>query len=146
MRTNFFTLILSAALLGCSPSKPKTPVITTPTVAQIAEFTRNASITLPASARPVGWREERGMDDALWLQVKLPASDLPSFLEASPFRGVELADHDEYSLHQFEPFFSAPPTRYRAASLTLAGARVLKMVIDESVATDAVVYLMWHET
>jgi hypothetical protein len=48
------------------------PAITTPTAAQIAEFTNNAHITLPASAQAIGWKEERGLDDALWLQVRLP--------------------------------------------------------------------------
>jgi hypothetical protein len=39
---------------------------TPPTAAQIGEFVRKAGITLPASAQPIGWRELRGIDDALW--------------------------------------------------------------------------------
>jgi hypothetical protein len=49
-------------LLGCRGST--TPVITILTAAQIAEFTANAKIILPASAQPIGWHEERGMDAA----------------------------------------------------------------------------------
>lgn len=86
------------------------------------------------------------MDDALFLHVRLPASDLPSFLESSPFRGVTLADHDDYLLGHFKLFYSTPPTRYRAASQILPNARVLNMVLDESSAMDVEVYLMWHET
>jgi hypothetical protein len=144
MRTSLAISLLLFALLGCSRSTA--PVITTPTVAQIAEFTTNASITLPASAQPVGWREERGMDDALWLQVRLPASDLQTFLDGSPFRGVTLTTNDQYCLTQFQSFFAAPPVRYRAGQQSLPNARVLSMVLDESDTTNVVVYLMWHET
>jgi len=136
--------LLLVALLGCS--RTTAPVITTPTVAQIAEFTTNASITLPSSAQPVGWCEERGMDDALWLQVRLPASDLQTFLDGSPFRSVTLATNDLYCLTQFRSFFATPPVRYRAGQQSLPNARVLNMVVDESETTNVVVYLMWHET
>ena len=86
------------------------------------------------------------MDDALWLQVRLPASDLQTFLDASPFRSVTLATNDQYRLPDFQSFFATPPVRYRAGQQSLPNARVLNMVVDESDTTNVVVYLMWHET
>lgn len=86
------------------------------------------------------------MDDALWLQVRLPASDSQTFLDGSPFRGVTLTTNDQYCLAQFQSFFAAPPVRYRARRQSLPNARVLNMVLDESDTTNVVVYLMWHET
>ena len=144
MRTPLSISLLLVALLGCSRSPA--PVITLPTAAQIAELTTNASITLPPSAQPVAWREERGMEDALWLQVRLPASDLQTFLDRSPFRSVTLATNDQYCLTQFQSFFATPPVRYRAGQQSLPNSRVLNMLVDESDTTNVVVYLMWHET
>lgn len=144
MRTSLASSIIMLALLGCNRSTPT--LITTPTAAQISEFTRNASITLPASAQPIGWREERGMDDALWLQVRMPARDLQTFLDSSPFRGVTLRTNDQYPISRFQEFFTTPPVHYRAGQQKLPNARVLNMVIDESDTTNVVLYLMWHET
>jgi hypothetical protein len=144
MRISLASSIIMLALLGCNRSSA--PPITTPTAAQISEFIHNASITLPASAQPIGWRELRGMDDALWLQVRMPARDLQTFLDSSPFRGVTLTTNDQYRISQFQEFFTTPPVQYRAGQQELPNARVLNMVIDESDTTDVVLYLMWHET
>jgi hypothetical protein len=135
-------LLLLAFLLGCTGS----PRVTKPTAAQIAEFTANARITLPPSAEAIGWREERGMDDALWLQVKMPAEELSAFLERSPFESAKWHSGDKYSLSQFDQFWTTPPVRYRSAHESLPNARVLNILIDESDDEEVVVYLMWHET
>ena len=86
------------------------------------------------------------MDDALWLQVKLPAQDLETFLDSSPFSGAPLTTNNQYRISQFQEFFTTPPARYRAGQRELPNARVLNMVIDESDTTNVVIYLMWHET
>lgn len=86
------------------------------------------------------------MDDGLWLQVRMPARDLQTFLDASPFRGAKLANNNPYAVHTFRAFLPTPPVRYRSGSQELPNARFLNMLIDESDTTDAVVYLMWHET
>ena len=144
MRAPLVISLFLMVLLGCS--KTSTPVITAPTATQLAEFATNASITLPPSATPIGWREERGMDDALWLQVRMPARDLQGFLDASPFRSAKLTTNDQYRVFDFRDFLPTPPVRYRSGEQGLPNARFLKMLIDESDTTNAVVYLMWHET
>jgi hypothetical protein len=144
MRTPRSILFLLIALLGCSRST--VTIITTPTAAQLAEFTTNAKISLPPSAQPLGWREQRGMDAALWLQVRLPAADLQAFLDASPFRGAILTTNDMYRIFDFREFIPTPPTRYRCGEQQLPNAHYLKMVVDESDTTNAVVYFMWHDT
>jgi hypothetical protein len=145
MRTPLSISLLLLALLGCSRSTA--PVITTPNATQIAEFTANAKIVLPASAQPVGWHEERGMDAALWLQVRMPESDLQSFLHGSPFRTAKLSTNDQSLVFKFRDFFPTPPVRYRCAEQELPNARFLNiLIIDESATTNALVSLMWHET
>lgn len=148
MSTSFSSTILvcalATALLGCGGSSA--PVITTPTAMQVKEFTRNAGITLPASAQPVSWRELRGMDDALWLQVRMPATEVAAFLASSPFSTAKLATNDQSRLYNFQDFWQSPPQRHRSGQESLPNARVLNIVIDDSDATNAVVYLMWHET
>lgn len=86
------------------------------------------------------------MDDALWLQVRMPAQTLQGFLDSSPFKGATLTSSDRYLLSEFREFLPNPPARYRAGQQSLPNARVLNMVIDESNPTNVVVYLMFHKT
>lgn len=148
MRTLCFNTILLSVLAcmmsGCNSSSK--PVIKIPTAGQIVEFTNNAHITLPASSIITGYIEMRGMDDALWLQVRMPASDLQNFLDNSPFRATSLTTNDQYRAFEFQDFLPKPPLHYRAGQQELPNARVLNMIIDESTTTNVVVYLMWHET
>lgn len=144
MRVSILITFVVLALVGCTQSSK--PVITKPTPAQITEFIRNATITLPASAQSVGWREERGMDDALWSQLRIPRGDVQSLLDASPFRSSKFNTNDNALVFKFQDFLPTPPVRYRCAEQELPKARFLNIIIDESDATNAVVYLMWHET
>lgn len=141
MRTTLAISFLAVMLLSCSKS-----MVTVPTPAQIGEFSRNASVSLPASAQPLGWHQNRGMDDGLWLQFRIPRADFQTFLDSSPFRSASLSTNDRYCINLFKMFWAAPPLRYRAGQQTLPNARVLNLLVDESDATNAVVYLMWHET
>lgn len=123
MRTPLSISLLLVALLGCSRSTA--PVITTPNATQIAEFTANAKITLPASAQPVGWREERGMDAALWLQLRMPKTELQSFLDGSPFRSATLNTNDQSLVFKFRDFFR------RRQFTIVSGAGVTKRPFPE---------------
>ena len=144
LNNTFVLWALAGLLLGCSP--PNASTIEPPTASQLSEFVRNASISLPASAQPIGWREERGMDKALWLQVRMPARDFQRFLDSSPFHEKTLTANDPYQISQFREFLPKPPARYRAGQQSLPNGRVLNMVVDESDAANVVVCLMWHET
>jgi hypothetical protein len=86
------------------------------------------------------------MDDALWLQVKVPARDLQGFLDRSPFHGASLHTNDQLRLSDFREFYATPPLRCRGGQQELPNGRVLNLLIDESDAANFVVYLMCHET
>ena len=86
------------------------------------------------------------MDDALWLQVSLPAQDLNAFLKSSPFAESKLSNNNEARVYQFRAFFKIPPSKYRAGQERLPTSQVLNILIDESDPVVAVLYLMWHET
>ena len=139
---------LLGAVIGMLPGcgQRSATVISTPTAAQVSQFVRQANLTLPASAQATGWQEERGMDNARWLQVRMPKPDLQGFLDRSPFRGAELTTNNQYLISAFREFLPKPPARYRAGQQSLPNARTLNMVIDETEPAKVVVYLMWHET
>jgi hypothetical protein len=143
MRTLLSVLFFLVTLLGCS--RNTSPEITPPTFAQIDEFATSARITLPASAQAVGWSRHHGRDKALWLQVRLPASDLRAFLESSPFQGKMLTN-EKYWLTVFESFLVAPPVYYRGGRQSLPNGKFLNILVDESDSSNLVVYLMWFET
>lgn len=86
------------------------------------------------------------MDDALWLQLKMPAIDVGAFLERSPFHNAVLSTNDNALVFRFQSFLPTPPARYRCAERQLPNARFLNIVLVESDATNVMVYLMWHET
>jgi hypothetical protein len=142
--SNLAACMVALSLVGCGGSNKLK--ITVPTPAQVSEFVANAKITLPAAAQATGYQELRSMDDALWLQIRMPVTDLQTFLDSSPFRQATLTTNDQYRVSQFSDFLPVPPVRYRAGQESLPNARVLNMVIDESDSTNVVVYLMWHET
>jgi hypothetical protein len=128
---------------GCSGRS-----VSVPTAAEIAEFVAKANMTLPSSAKTIGYFAEKGAtDDALWLQVRVPAADLPAFLEKSPFKEKSLNPApNEYLLGMFSAFWKTPPSKYRSGQVSLSGGDVLNILIDDGGPGDPVVYLMWHET
>ena len=144
LHNTFLLCALVGLLLGCGPLNA--PTIESPSTSQLSEFIRKASISLPVSAQPIGWREEHGMDEALWLQVRMPAQDFQSFLDNSPFHESTLTTNDPYQIIQFREFLPKPPAHYRAGQQSLPNGQVLNMVVDESDTENVVVYLMWHET
>ena len=132
-------LLLGCSAVSSSSDKP-------PNVQQRAQFERDASVTIPASATLVAWHEERGMDSAVWLEFKIPAADFAAFIDASPLQKTVLSASDKYQENQFRDLLAVPPAHYRAGQQALPNGRVLNMLADESNAGIVVVYLMLHET
>ena len=137
-------LVVAIVLLGCSTvnSSSDKP----PTAEQRLQFEREASVTFPASAELIAWREERGIDGAVWLKFKIPAADFQAFIDKSPLQKTPLAASDKYQEHQFRDLLPVTPTRYRAGQQALPSGRVLNILADESDPKTVVVYLMLHET
>jgi hypothetical protein len=136
--------ICFSLLISCS--KPKSASLTPPTRVQIEEFSHNANIDFPSSAKFTAWREERGMDDALWLQVRIPKKDFKKFLIDSHLITTKLTSSDLYISYLFKDFYTTAPTHYQAGQQQLPNARVLNILFEESDNSDVTVYLMWHET
>lgn len=132
-------LVLAATFSGCRR-------ITVPGSAQVADFSKRAMVTLPASAKPIGWRQSTAMSGlTLWLQVRMSAADLPAFLASSPFGHLSaLNTNHGYASVYFGDFVPVPPSRYRTGVVSLPDNCVLKMLIDESNPTYVVITLMWY--
>ena len=136
-------LVLAVVLTGCG--KNSAPIISVPTSAQVAEFTQKAVVTLPVTAKSTGWKESRGMDDALWLKIEMPVAELNAFIEASPFQSGGFQTNWQYDLYNFQDFLPTPPLKYRTGQKALPNVKTLNMLIDDSNPTNAVVYMMWFE-
>ena len=135
--------MFAVVLTGCG--KNSRPVISVPTSAQVAEFTQKAAVILPATAKSIGWKEFRGMDDALWLKVEMPVADLNAFIKASPFQDGGFQTNWQYDLYNFNDFLVTPPLKYRTGQKALPNVKTLNMLIDDTSPTNAVVYMMWFE-
>lgn len=140
-----FAMLVSVwfAISGCGLDYD--PIVT-PIPEKIRLLEESAQLKIPASSTPLLWRESHGIDMAIWLKMKMPAADLPSFFAASPINPKELSISDSFGRDRFQDFYNSPPTKYRAASYNLPQAQCLNVLIDESDPAEKVVYLMWHET
>ncbi len=144
---NAFVAVICAfalSLSGCG--RPAEPLIVRPSVAQVAQFVTHTGIVLPPSAQAIGWVEQRGMDDALWLQVRLQSVDLPALIASAGFDESSLTSRNAYVVHVFRAFFSTPPKRCSTGQRMLPGAKGFNILIDESNPDSVTVSFMWHET
>lgn len=88
------------------------------------------------------------MDDAMFVKLEIPATDLHLLLNQSVFSN---ADWDT----EFNNIFDMPDIpewtpssvqTFRATDLDLPNFKYLKVLIDESSSDVSVIYLMWFET
>ncbi len=120
-----------------------------PTAAQLAEFAQHTGIVFPPAATPQLYFETRGMDDALFLKLTLPADAFPKFIAAAPFAGTKMEgpkDFPDATLHYFSDWMPRPPKNFQFCEPTLPNARYMKCVFDFDDPKTTTIYLMWFET
>lgn len=136
--------LCAAIFAGCTFQSAQ-PKVVAPTPALIQEFLTRSGLTIPHSAQPTDWYEERGMDDTLSLRLRVPVSDLEAFLSQPLLKGLKLSAFDPSITHGFQVFGPTPAT-YRAGQQRLPNARFVNVLIDDGDPQTANVYLMWGET
>jgi hypothetical protein len=159
-----FTLLLLLSV-GCRPSespeeffakleaqwKPPTERSDSPvTAAQIVECSQHMGIYFSTNTIPLGYKKMTGgMDDALFLKVRIPHNEVGAFIAASP---LARESFDELAAlpgaNSLAPwwwnFMRKRQVRYGQTSLPKGEA--LHMLIDPESESSVIVYLVWHQT
>ena len=144
-----FQIILLAAVFavcGCRRSTDPMASAVAPTSAELAEFSRLSHIALPSSARFVRYYSEHGLDTAVWLQFRLPATELAPFLAAAPIPPAQVRagpSGAEGALYYFRPWLPAAPKHFQYTDTEIVPSRALKCIFDLDDPQAVVVYLMW---
>lgn len=111
-----------------------------------AAIGREIGVPLPATARVLGVRRTRGMDDAIFAKIEISEAEWSHLRTVPPLGGVELVPESRAYLEPDDGWWD-PTTRpsLRAAQIALPGARFLNVGIDHG-AHSVVLYLMNHGT
>ncbi len=140
-----FLLATLCCISACGVSK-SSPTIVVPTASQVAQFEKTTGLTLPTSASAVKYSEDSGLDDAMWLEVKVPKEKFSDLIPNGMTQGGNWHALDGYILPLFDRFWSSPPKSFRSMQVTLPHGRALNILVDETGPTELIVYLMWHTT
>ena len=109
------------------------------------ELSRDLGVRLPASARIVGVRRTRGIDDAIFVKLELPKDGWQELLAASPIKDSDLIAESRGYLEPNDGWWDpASQPSLRAAQVNLPGGRTLNLGADTNRSGAVVVYLMNH--
>ena len=148
-------LLLSTLLVGCgcrqkksSPTDPMA-VAVAPTAHELAAFSAQSGIVLPASVQPLRFYSEGGIDTIVFVQFRLPAAQLPKFIASIPIPAAQVhvghpADSTAYS--SFRPWLSVAPKKFQFVDTSTAPGRYVKGVFVLDDPKTVMVYLTWFTT
>ena len=121
-----------------------------PTATEFATFLQRTTFNIPAAAQPVRFHSQTGgMDDALWLQVRLPTTQFQQFISSSPIppAGIRSGpDGSESTLGHFRTWLPTTPKSFKYADTQIAPGRHVKCIFDFDDPQTTVIYIMWFET
>ena len=137
-------LSLLLALVACDGASDKgTGTMNT---INLSEWERKMHVTFPEDTRALGLRVEPGMDDAAYLKVRMPVRAWEKFLEGSPVDPQDLDTAKRFFLGDDDDWWDpGKPAELPTAQANLPDGSVLNLGVDLSGATEATVYLMWHQ-
>jgi hypothetical protein len=121
---------------------------TASTQAQLAAFTQQSHILFPSSATFLRYHEQRGMDDAVWIQFRLPTAKVQQFIAAASIPAAQIrrgANGNSYTFSWFRGWLFTAPKNFEQAEANIAPGRFVKCIFDYDDPQSTMVYLMWGE-
>jgi hypothetical protein len=119
------------------------------TASQLAECSQRMSVRFSTNTVALGFKKETGgMDDAIFLKVRMPIAEVGEFIAVSPLAKEQFRDlatlPGANTMSWWWNFTRKRKVRYAQTSLPKAEA--LHMLIDAESDSSAIVYLVWHQT
>ena len=149
-------ILLATAFVVCGCRRSADPSVSdptasdvAPTASELADFALRSHLALPGSARFVRYHRKDGSDTAVWLQFRLPAAELSSFLAAVAISPEQLHPGSvggEATLYYFRAWLPVAPRRFQYAEAWGAPGCAVKCVLDLDDPQTAMVYLMYFTT
>lgn len=102
-------------------------------------------IRFPATAVPLAWKVDRGLDTAIWLKLSVPPRDVSALISASPFGGLTMRNDRRYPAANLrEAWWRAEQAvNYQSAETQLSNGAWLSILIDCDDTQTSIVYLFW---
>lgn len=105
-------------------------------------------VTFPASTNFLLFHYIDSMDDAMWLKIELPASDLPAFIAQPVLANAEWSNQSRKvsDMPKVPEWTPSQVQHFRADQIKLPSAEYLNVMIDETDTDKTIIYLMWQQT
>lgn len=116
--------------------------------AEIEGLSRDLGLKIPITARILGVKRERGIDDAVFAKFEMSRAEWEALKFAAPLTGADFDKASKAYLPTDEGWWDPNHAEgVRAAQIELEGGRVLDVGIDDTRDRDlVVVYLVNHGT
>ena len=129
-------LLLMLFLAGCGKVSSK----------DVRDFAERARLDIPKSADATDYKSYVSQDGMIFLQLEMPAGDLPAFLGGSGLADELTNTKDPGpALSSFSGVLGEHPQKFREGQKDLGDGYFLNVLIDEDKPTN-VAYLMWFGT
>lgn len=113
---------------------------------RLSDWEVRMKVRFPENTEALGLREEPGRDDMVYLKVRMPKQAWAGFLEKSSVHPDDLDNAKRFFLGQDRDWWDpGKPAELPTAQASLPDGSVLNLGVDLSGATEATVYLRWHE-
>jgi hypothetical protein len=146
VRSIAVTLLASILfLIGCRDSGPTKGSDITPQQRTMAS--QAMGVKFPAGAEALLYEYWSGLDDSLYLKVRMTTSDLETFLTQARFSGVEWENQGQ-QLRDMEGVPEWTPSgvgQYRFGEIELPSAEWIWVLIDDTYDDEHEVYFAWHQ-
>ncbi|HMP81372.1 MAG TPA: hypothetical protein PKA41_01545 [Verrucomicrobiota bacterium] len=119
------------------------------TAAQLAECSQRMNVRFSTNTVALGFKKETGgMDDAIFLKVRMPVAEVEEFIAASPLANQQFGGLATLPGANTMPWWwnFTRKGKIRYAQTRLPKGEALHILIDAESDFSAIVYLVWHQT
>jgi len=133
---------------GCSSSRCSSESSNDVSRIMLDECERIMMCDIPTSAEGLNYLLNKGMDDTIYLKLRLPREDLDIFINKSPFKDVALRTDRRYPYWELDKEWwdLDKPILFQSGEALLPKAKYLNILIDLDDPKIVIIYLCWLET
>ncbi|WP_020586776.1 hypothetical protein [Desulfobacter curvatus] len=145
MRTFVFLIwAVLVVVVGCGNNTPATGKDSKGF--DLTLWEKKFSVQFPKTVQVIGVRTEAGMDDAIYLKIRISSADWPKFLQTSPIDPRDLSDDKRFFLGpDWQWWDPGKQTSVPTAQAFLEDGNVLNMGYRQNPKGSTDVYLMWYQ-
>lgn len=142
--TRITLLLLMFAIVACDKVDDKeTKIMNT---INLSNWENKMHITFPENTITLGLIENLGMDEIVYLKVSIPKYSWKDFIGSSLLHLEDMDNEKRFFLGTDNEWWNpSEPVDLPTAQASLPDGSIVNIGVDLSKASDAIIYLMWHE-